>query len=787
MAGKVLDEAFARAIQEMGALTRQEIDAGRQYQAQQAQAGVQLSLADALLQKGLITAALKANIEKRLGPKVIGPYELVGRIGEGAMGVVYRAKVRKTGVEVALKVLPRKFAADQNYISRFMREAKAGLELEHDHVVRTVDFGDHEGTYFIALELVEGGDLGKKLKKLKVLPEADALKIVHEVALGLQHAHERGLVHRDIKPANIMFGKDGKAKLSDFGLVKYTDPEASHLTQTGMTVGTPHYLAPEQAKGEKDVDIRADIYALGATLYHLVTGRPPFEGSSVGEVIMKHLTAELQPPDEITPGLSEGCVALIEKMMAKAREDRYATPAQLIADMERVRAGEMPTALLEAGRSSVAVSAKRMERLRSAGGSAGVAERSRVPPANVRQPFQADEPLAGRRAAVRDAGQAGKPDVHRGTDRHARIAGRRPTQAVEQESKPRKGASPLLIVAGVAALLILVPVLYLLLGQGAPVPSSSKSPPTPTEGHEPLPIPPDTSADGRPVSNPVDRTWPLHDGKEPIADYAKRVGLPPTETLDLGDGVKMEFVLVPAGAFMMGCLDSEQGREGKDRPQHMVTISRPFYMGKYEVTQGQYQKVVKQNPSEFKGQDLPVERISWDEAQFFCREAGRLTGRLVKLPTEAQWEYACRAGTKTRFNLNENADASMEEAGWYEGNAGKRTHPVGQKVSNAWGLYDMHGNVWEFCEDWFGDYASNPATDPIGPPTGTERVLRSGAFNRPARHCRSGMRRWPGYYSTNHGFRCVLEPVFTAFSGGPDAGPQVSSLTAVQNRPGMRR
>jgi serine/threonine protein kinase len=148
----------------MGALTSQQIEAGRQYQAQQAQKGTKLSLADALVQQGVLTTALKQNIEKRLGPKVIGPYQLLGKIGEGAMGAVYRAKVVKTGIEVALKLLPKKFSEDQSYIARFLREAKAGLELEHEHVVRTVDFGDFEGVYFIALELVQGGDLNKKLK-----------------------------------------------------------------------------------------------------------------------------------------------------------------------------------------------------------------------------------------------------------------------------------------------------------------------------------------------------------------------------------------------------------------------------------------------------------------------------------------------------------------------------------------------------------------------------------------------------------------------------------------------
>jgi formylglycine-generating enzyme required for sulfatase activity/serine/threonine protein kinase len=816
MADSAADAAFAREALQMGAVTAEQIEAARKLRNDKAQHGAQLSLGEALVQQGVITAALRQNIEKRLGPKVIGPYQLLSKLGEGAMGAVYRAKVVKTGIEVAVKILPKKFAEDQSYIARFLREAKAGLELEHAHVVRTVDFGDFEGVYFIALELVEGGDLSKKLKTLKLLPEPDALRIVHEVTLGLQHAHERGLVHRDIKPANIMFTKDGKAKLSDFGLVKYTDPEASHLTQTGMAVGTPHYIAPEQAKGEKDVDIRADIYSLGATLYHLVTGRPPYEGSSVGEVIMKHLTAQLTPPDEINPALSDGCVALIEKMMAKEREDRYATPAELAADLERVRRGEMPTTLIEVGRSSVAVSTQRLEKR------AGVGQASSPvrPLPRAGEGREARERLRGEGARV-----AQPPAAPVSPSSYKRGPGGVATRGqAGTAGQAGSGTRRNLIIGGVAALVVLVPVLYLLVARagkpaGGPG-SSSAAKPDPlgkaapkAASEEPYraamaearrELDGEKTADGcfyelsaekrAKAEAALLKALSAKPGDAAAKDLQSHLSLPKELALDLGDGVKMEFVLIPAGEFMMG---DESIPDAK--PVHKVRITKPFYLGKYEVTQAQYEKVTGSNPSKFKGPDLPVEQVSWEDAKSFCRLLNKLapgaTGAPARgpageapavpaklqfgLPTEAEWEYACRAGTITAYYTGE-GEAALKEAGWYTGNSAPKTHPVGQKKPNVWGLHDMHGNVWEWVEDIYGReyYTESPPADPPGPEVGGDHVMRGGAWTLVQRECRSAFRYhyYGGTKTHDYGFRVVVEPSFGTFSSGAGAQAVAANL-----------
>ncbi|HYE99180.1 MAG TPA: protein kinase, partial [Planctomycetota bacterium] len=277
------------------------------------------SIGDILVERGVLTPAqLDLVLEEQKRGTRVGPYEILARLGEGGMGVVYKAR-SGGGSAVALKVLSRRFAGSPEVINRFRREAAIGQTLDHPHIVRTLDFGEDRGNHYIALELMEGGDLGRRLRQGGPLPERKALEIARQMALALDHAHARGLVHRDVKPSNIMFASDGTARLSDFGLVKSLDPEASRLTLEGSALGTPHYISPEQAMGEKDIDARADVYSLGATLYHVVTGQPPFDGGTPLEVIQKHLHEKLTPPDEIVPSLGDGCVAVIERMMAKER------------------------------------------------------------------------------------------------------------------------------------------------------------------------------------------------------------------------------------------------------------------------------------------------------------------------------------------------------------------------------------------------------------------------------------------------------------------------------------
>ena len=238
------------------------------------------------------------------------------------------------------------------------------------------------------------------------------------------------------------------------------------------------------------------------------------------------------------------------------------------------------------------------------------------------------------------------------------------------------------------------------------------------------------------------------------------------DTVDLGGGVKMELVWIPAGSFQMGSPDSEQGRNDSEGPVHTVELDG-FWMAKYEVTQEQYEAVMGKNPSHFKGAKNPVEMVSWNDAADFCRKLADKVGRAssparsFRLPTEAEWEYACRAGTTTRFCFGD-SDNGLDEYAWYTANSGSKTHPVGEKKPNEWGLYDMHGNVWEWCGDWGADnYGAGPSKNPTSPSSGSYRVWRGGCWNSPAWNCRSAKRYGidPGYSNINLGLRAVVPAV----------------------------
>jgi formylglycine-generating enzyme required for sulfatase activity len=213
-----------------------------------------------------------------------------------------------------------------------------------------------------------------------------------------------------------------------------------------------------------------------------------------------------------------------------------------------------------------------------------------------------------------------------------------------------------------------------------------------------------------------------------------------TKTLDLGRGAKLELVWIPPGEFMMG----------EDSTAHRVKLTKGFWMGKYEVTQEQYEAVVGSNPSYFKGANNPVEQVSWHDAVAFCNKVG---GRL---PTEAEWEYACRAGTTTKYHSGD-TDSDLARVAWYDGNSGNTTHAVGGKQANAWGLHDMHGNVWEWCADWYGDYPKGDVTDPVGPSSGSRRVLRGGSWLNTASYCRSAHR--GRTYPSNCNYYCGVRVV----------------------------
>jgi len=288
-----------------------------------------------------------------VGPgTTVGGFKIDRLLGKGGMGEVYLARQLSMDRDVALKILPSSMTVDEQLVQRFLQEVRMAARLEHQHIVRAYEAGEDSGVYFLAMSYVKGDTLSDLLADGSVLEEKDALSITRQMATALAHAwDEYQMLHRDIKPSNIMLDKNGEPKLMDMGLCKSLGEQAG-MTLSGTVMGTPNYMSPEQASGRGDIDFRADVYSLGATLYHMLTGRMPFDGSSIMEVLRKQATESLPDPRESNPAVSETCVGLMEIMLAKDPAGRHPSWEALIADVDCVLGGKQATAVaLPAGQS----------------------------------------------------------------------------------------------------------------------------------------------------------------------------------------------------------------------------------------------------------------------------------------------------------------------------------------------------------------------------------------------------------------------------------------------------
>ena len=317
-------------------------------QHKQEQAGSAEPLGELLISRGYLTRSQLARLltlQREAEQKVtrIGHYELLRKLGEGGMGAVYQAKDTRNESIVALKVLPRSRARDKTFLQRFEQEVRAAFELDHPNIVHGLDQNFADGYHFLVMEFVQGNDVYSLLEKKGRLGESETLAILEQIASALDHIHGERLVHRDIKPENILITENGVAKLADMGLAVDNETQGRRrITQAGIAMGTPYYLSPEQIEGKADIDIRSDIYALGATVYEMVTGRPPFEGETPAVVMMKHLNEQVPSPHDVDRSISQEFCHLLERMLAKDPRLRYQTPAELLTDVQRVKAGQAP-------------------------------------------------------------------------------------------------------------------------------------------------------------------------------------------------------------------------------------------------------------------------------------------------------------------------------------------------------------------------------------------------------------------------------------------------------------
>ncbi|MGD0094371.1 MAG: SUMF1/EgtB/PvdO family nonheme iron enzyme, partial [Planctomycetota bacterium] len=454
----------------------------------------------------------------------------------------------------------------------------------------------------------------------------------------------------------------------------------------------------------------ADVYALGAILYHTLTGQPPFRGETSLGILHKVLNEEPQLPSTLRKRIPADLETICLKCLQKEPAKRYASAHELASDLRRFLNHEPIVARASSPWEKAAKWAKRRP---AAAALIGVTALALVSPISGGVWYNAQL-----NASLR---------VSRANEEAAK-------QSAVAEAKARKDAEDALEARRRA-----------------------------------------DEALARERRTPEEKEKDARDAERIKAQqrFQKALAAGKALELDLGSGVKLEMLLIPAGKFMMGSPETEKDHQG-DETQHEVTITKPFYMGMYQVTQEQYQQVMGNNPSDFKGAQNPVEQVSWNDAQEFCRKATVRTAGVppavtvagetpavrvwtVRLPTEAEWEYACRAGTTTRFYTGD-GDDDLCRAGWVSGNSWAKAHAVGGKEANGWGLYDMHGNVFQWCADWYKEYEVGPATDPTGPAAGAVRVLRGGSWFYFPLGCRaaSRFRCHPDGRNVSFAFRVVV-------------------------------
>ena len=624
---------------------------------------------------------------------VLERYELLSQIGQGGMGTVYLARHTGLGKVVAVKILPARMMQDAKAVARFEREMKAVGLLDHENIVVATDGGESGSTRFLAMEFVDGLDLSRLVGRVGPLRVADACEIVRQAAMGLQHAHEHGLLHRDIKPSNLMLTKQGCVKVLDLGLARLHSETAGELsiTDSGEIMGTPDYMSPEQATNSTQIDIRADIYALGCSFYNLLTGRAPFGGSRYHtplKKLMAHVRSQPQPVETIRSDVSPGVREVLARMMSKSPADRYATPAELAAALEPLCGGADVPAML-----------KQAETL-----SDGAADTARFSQETELLAASSNDPSA--------------------------------------QSKRRRGR---LGMVGLITLILLMSGWWLnktltqpSVTESSPAANRAKKDSNSSEKSESMNVATEPSENAAPVGW---HGWPA-DAPPPAiapfdADQAQRhqeawatyLKVPVEYTNSIG----MKFRLIPPGEFLMGSTEEEieealghleEARISfptwygqpliyeyatdnirSEAPQHKVILTNPLYLSVYEVTQSEYQLVVGQNPSSYaptgtqkslvaglNTSEHPVDNVNWEDAVEFCTRLSQLEKRKpadlsllgspaitashdgagYRLPTEAEWEYACRSGTTTRFWIG-NRDEQFNSVAWSRENSGERT------------------------------------------------------------------------------------------------------------------
>jgi serine/threonine-protein kinase len=336
MAETVNDTQFAEIAVKLKLLTEAQITELRMMQEQMKSMGFPAVLEEIAQRKEFLNANQVRHIHRAcgIGSGKIPGYSILQKLAKGGMGVVYKARQNSVDRIVAIKVLSSLLTDDASFVKRFMNEAKSVAKLSHPNIISVFDAGEAEGLYYFAMEFIEGQTIADIVEKNGPMPEDQVRKILLQIAEALRYIHAQGMIHRDIKPENIMVDKKGVVKIGDFGLAKM--PTNSGLTDPGSVMGTPRYISPEQAQGEKTLDIRSDLYSLGATIYFMLTGQAPYDGPTSVAIVLKHMNEPIPNVRQVRGDVTESMALLVEKLMQKKPIDRLQNPAQLISVLKGV-------------------------------------------------------------------------------------------------------------------------------------------------------------------------------------------------------------------------------------------------------------------------------------------------------------------------------------------------------------------------------------------------------------------------------------------------------------------
>jgi serine/threonine protein kinase/formylglycine-generating enzyme required for sulfatase activity len=785
-------------------------------------------------------------------PEVPG-YEVLSEIGRGGMGVIYKARHLRLGRVVALKMILAGAHAQSEELRRFRIEASAVGRLAHPGIVGVYDVGEHEGLPYLSLELVEGGSL-KQLLGGVPQPPRESARLVEQLARAVQHAHEAGIVHRDLKPANVLLvgqaaslslGDAGQAgslsyvpKITDFGLAKLlTDGPADGPTQSGAVVGTPGYMAPEQAAGnQRQVGPAVDVYALGAILYECLTGRPPFHAATTLDTLMQVMHDEPVSISSLQPRVPRDLATIAMRCLEKQPAKRYSSARDLADDLSRfldgraiharrvgpfervgrwckrnpVVAGLLALVLLVL-LGGIAVSTSfGLEAQKRAGETEKALDQAQTEEELARAAeAKATEEAAKAQAARNDADEKRKAaeekeaearkeadkarkardflvsifrikDIHAGNATTARQILTQAEQRIPIEfaRQPELRDELLAAIADVnRALARTIPAAMILEARGAIQLHSRRG-----AGARPVPqtllYPDDRLTLAADAQVQLVFLSDLHKERLQAGRVATigRKGCAPADAVrERADDVLMTFVRLPKRTFYMGW----NGAPGSAKK---TEIKEDFEIAVHDVTQGQWEAVMGagSNPSwvsrkgagrggvlDVSDEELklfPVEQVSWHDAQAFIKklnEKYRRGGYLYRLPSDAEWEYACRGGATSleecsyHFYLGRPTnDLSSREANFHGafpwGKAPKgpylqRTTRVGAYPSNKLGLCDMHGNVWQWTDT----------------AAGSDRVTRGGSWGNYSPICQASYRgnSAPTYRHSTLGFRLARVPV----------------------------